>query len=168
MARCLALEGNGHVVELGAGTGSVTRALIDHGIEPCRLIVIERSSVLAEGLRRRFPHIEVIHGDALQLRKLLGARALKVGAIFSSLPLRSLPQHDANSIREEIQAIMRPGSRLIQYSYNLHKPSIPETPDLVRIATYRVWANLPPARVDMYSFVGVKSYTSPAGIVSTG
>src|SRR5271163_2108119 len=61
-----ALEGRtGHVVELGAGTGEVTKALLAAGIAPERLVLIERDPELAIFLRRRFPGPRIIEGDAV-------------------------------------------------------------------------------------------------------
>lgn len=81
----------GLVVELGAGTGVVTAALLERGVAPQRLIVVERAAALAEHLRRRFPHVAVVQGDARHLRRLLKPYASDVRAVVSSLPLRSLP-----------------------------------------------------------------------------
>lgn len=56
--------GDGLVVELGAGTGAVTRVLLERGISLDRLVAVEKSGPLAEVLRRRFPELTVIRGDA--------------------------------------------------------------------------------------------------------
>src|SRR3982074_2277560 len=66
------LEGRpGHVVELGAGTGEVTKALLAAGIAPERLALIERDPELAIFLRRHFPGPRIIEGDAARLPRLL-------------------------------------------------------------------------------------------------
>src|SRR5271165_6980183 len=59
MADGLTLERPGMVLELGGGTGSVTRALLAAGCPPERLVVIERETALARVLRRRFPAARV-------------------------------------------------------------------------------------------------------------
>src|ERR1700722_19966931 len=56
--------GSGLIVELGAGTGVVTQALLDHGVKPHRLLVIERSPTLFEYLRKCFPELRVVLADA--------------------------------------------------------------------------------------------------------
>src|SRR3954468_2931891 len=45
---------DGHVIELGAGTGEVTKALLAAGIPPARLALVERDPELAAFLRRHF------------------------------------------------------------------------------------------------------------------
>ena len=79
----------GKVVELGAGTGAITRALLRHGVPPPKLIVVERSRLLANQLRRRYPRITVAEGDAAHLASHLQSQPVR--AVVSGLPLRSLP-----------------------------------------------------------------------------
>jgi SAM-dependent methyltransferase len=82
--------GDGLVVELGGGTGAVTNALLQRGIVPGRLMVIECSAVFVRHLRARFPGVTILHGDAAKLGELL-PHGRHIDAIVSGLPLRSLP-----------------------------------------------------------------------------
>src|SRR5260370_21870894 len=59
------------VVELGGGTGSVTRALLEACLPAYRLVVVESDERLYKMLRPRFPQLRIIRGDALQLVELL-------------------------------------------------------------------------------------------------
>src|SRR5262245_43676084 len=80
----------GAVVELGPGTGAVTEALVDRGIEPERLILIEFLPEFCDLLRRRYPGARVISGDAFDAPSLL--RHLSIGplaGVVSCLPLYS-------------------------------------------------------------------------------
>lgn len=80
------------VVELGAGTGAITAALLNQKNLSRKLIVIERSAKLSRHLSQRFPELSVIQGDARQLHDLINQyTADPIQAIVSSLPLRSLP-----------------------------------------------------------------------------
>src|SRR3954466_5094278 len=47
------------VVEVGAGTGAVTEALIQAGIPPDRLFVIEIDADMCTYLRRQMPQVQV-------------------------------------------------------------------------------------------------------------
>lgn len=140
--------GDGIIVELGAGTGMVTQALLDHGISPGRLIIVERAEGFVEHLRRRFPGATVIHGDAANLCELI-PQGLPIDAIVSSLPLRSLPvdQH-TRIIAQWRQALNRHGS-LIQFTYDIRPQERTCASDHTFAVTHSriVWANLPPARV---------------------
>ena len=55
MAAFAPRKGDGLVVELGAGTGPVTRQLLDAGIAPRRLVVVEQSPVMVSLFLRRTP-----------------------------------------------------------------------------------------------------------------
>jgi phospholipid N-methyltransferase len=146
MADCVPRSGDGLVIELGAGTGCVTKALLEGGIRADRLVVVERSSQFVRHLRRRFPALNVLHGDALRLAHLLPAAA-KVDAIVSSLPLRSLPQADARQIVSQWQKVLRRGGHAVQFSYDLRDRLRHECSGLEQRASHVVWANVPPARV---------------------
>ena len=63
---------SGVVVELGAGTGAITRAMIAGGIAPSRLVVVEIVPEMAEVLRAAFPGVTVLCGDAWRLPSLMG------------------------------------------------------------------------------------------------
>lgn len=146
MAARVPLDGKGMIIELGAGTGVVTQALLDRGIAAERLVVVERSPAFVRHLRARFPGINVILGDAAQLAHLL-PYSPRIDAIVSSLPLRSLPTADATAIVNQWRLLLPPKGLVIQYTYDLR--------DLGRLTKYGfavrsrniVWANLPPARV---------------------
>lgn len=146
MAACVSRSGDGLVIELGAGTGCVTKALLEDGIRADRLVVVERSSHFVRHLRRRFPALNVLHGDALRLAHLLPAAA-KVDAIVSSLPLRSLPQADTRQIVSQWQQVLRRGGHAVQFSYDLRNKLRHELSGLELRSSQVVWANVPPARI---------------------
>ncbi len=75
------------VIELGAGTGSLTRAILDAGVEPSDLLVIEQNEAFSEMLRKRFPGIGVITGNALGLNRHAGALPGPADFVVSGLPL---------------------------------------------------------------------------------
>lgn len=138
----------GCVVELGGGTGVVTAALLEQGVVPERLIVVERSAVFAGHLQQRFPDIRVICGDARQLGQLL-PRGVRVDAIVSCLPLRSLPEQDASAITAQWQPALAEDGVIIQFTYDIRPLSglALYNAEFIPCASEIVWANLPPARV---------------------
>jgi phosphatidylethanolamine/phosphatidyl-N-methylethanolamine N-methyltransferase len=145
-------NGDGLVVELGGGTGVVTRALLQQGIAPERLVVIERSAVFVRHLRKRFPKVAVLHGDAAELGELL-PHGRNVDAIVSSLPLRSLPSRVAAAIVAQWRALVRDGGVVVQFTYDLRRLRHPP-PGFLQRASGVVWANLPPARVLAFEYRG--------------
>lgn len=141
-------------VELGGGTGSLTSAILSAGLPSHKLIVIERDPRLAARLRKRFPKVTVVEGDAQNLRQILGEIGVeRVDAIFSGLPLRSLPEPVRRNIATEAFATLSPGGVFVQFTY-WGEPPLPES--VVRDygvggrMTRRVWQNMPPANVWRY------------------
>ncbi len=137
---------DGLVVELGAGTGAVTQALLKDGIAPRRLVVIERSARFVRYLRLRFPGVRVLQGDAAHLTDLLPP-GQPIDAIVSSLPLRSLPPKVAAAIVAQWWTLLPVGGTVIQYTYDLRARGLASLPGFLERASDIVWANLPPARV---------------------
>ncbi len=155
MARMVRGAGEGYVVELGAGTGSITEGLIRDGIAPERIIAVEYSPEMAQHLRRRFPGIAVVQGDACSLNHLLRQNfgtqdSPPIAAVVSSLPLRSLPKRKVARLFLEVRRLLAQGGRFIQFTYAVHRPTrFPQC--FRRTATSMVWANVPPARVECYA-----------------
>jgi phospholipid N-methyltransferase len=141
-------SGEGLVVELGGGTGAVTQALVERGIAPARLVVVERAPAFVRHLRTRFPDVSIIHGDATRLDQLLPSDA-RIDAIVSCLPLRSLPRRDTTAIIEQCHRALSENGVMIQFTYDLRRPHRHPLihPGLVAGESHIVWANMPPARI---------------------
>ncbi|HYX05076.1 MAG TPA: hypothetical protein VE963_23485 [Reyranella sp.] len=141
----------GHVVELGAGTGEVTRALLDKGIAPERLTLVERDPELSVFLRRRFPRPHVIEGDAARLSHLLADHGIeRVGAVVSSLPLLSLPAAVVGGIVGGVFEALPAGGALVQFTYGPNPPIPRVVRERLRLDSAhgrRIWRNVPPAVV---------------------
>ena len=63
---------SGPVIELGPGTGPVTEALVEHGVDPARLILVEFNPDFCRLLRTRYPAATVVQGDAYRLAPTAG------------------------------------------------------------------------------------------------
>lgn len=156
MASFIPANEDGYVVELGAGTGVVTQAILDHGVHPSRLIVVEISENLVEILRRQFPQVLIVHGDAAalgnHLERALGRdESRKVTTIVSSLPLRSLPIGLVKSIKQELYKVIPHNGRLIQFTYAIRSMVPTHSEKFNHIKTKIRWLNIPPARVEVFS-----------------
>jgi phospholipid N-methyltransferase len=152
MTKDIQLQPQDYVLELGAGTGVITEALLMKGIPPERLIVLERSPALAQHLHQRFPQITIIQGDALQLATLIKDK-LAVRAIVSGLPLRSWSSEKIEKIGKEFDKVLLPNGLFIQFTYGLFsKPLIPSA-KLQRLRHQYILWNLPPARIDVFRHV---------------
>jgi phosphatidylethanolamine/phosphatidyl-N-methylethanolamine N-methyltransferase len=146
------IEGRpGHVIELGAGTGEVTKALLAAGIAPERLALIERDPELAIFLRRHFPGPHIIEGDASRLPRLLADHGVSaVAAVVSSLPLLSLPAGIVNGIVGGVFEALPRGGALVQFTYGPTPPvprALRDRLQLDGVHGKRIWRNVPPAVV---------------------
>lgn len=150
-ARAAIEDRPGHIVELGAGTGEVTKALIAAGIAPQRLVLVERDPEFATFLRRHFSGPRIVEGDAARLPRLLADHGLSpIVAVVSSLPLLSLPAEVVNGIVAGIFEVLPRGAALVQFTYG-PKPPVPrvlrERLRLEGAHGRRIWRNVPPAVV---------------------
>lgn len=150
MASSICDGDEGLVVELGAGTGAITESLLRRGIASNNLIIIEKSASFARYLSERFSNVRVFHADASDLPAIL-EQASTIKAVVSCLPLRSLPSETVKKItRTWAQSLARNG-RVVQFTYAPFRASAWLDAGLERIGDELVWANIPPARVEVFS-----------------
>jgi phosphatidylethanolamine/phosphatidyl-N-methylethanolamine N-methyltransferase len=147
----------GPIVELGPGTGPVTEALIERGIDPARLTLVEYDPDFCRILRQRFPGVNVVQGDAYDLRRTLAGKLTEPAAAFvSGLPLFNKPLKMRLDLLDQAFALMKPDAPFVQFTYHAISP-IPRSHGRVRAeASGRVWRNFPPARVWVYRTMDVQ------------
>lgn len=146
-----ALTDSAPVIELGGGTGSITAGLLEAGIAPHRLIVIERDRRLADHLKRRFHGVSVVCEDAAALRSVMFQHgAPRAAAIVSGLPLLLFPETVRDRIVEACFTLLGPDRPLIQFTYGPTSPLPQDSYGLTARRIGRVWLNLPPATVWTY------------------
>jgi phosphatidylethanolamine/phosphatidyl-N-methylethanolamine N-methyltransferase len=150
MAAVVDLSQPGLVIELGPGTGPVTQALLDRGLDPARLILVEYSDDFVKLLRDRFSGVTVIQGDAYGLDKTLHAYfGQPIIGIISSLPLLTRPDEERRKLLEIALTMMLPGAPFVQFTYSNSSP-IPLDDSFEAKMSRRIWRNIPPARVWTY------------------
>ena len=98
---------------------------------------------MAKYLRKRFPGLMVLRGDAAELSSLLPKRP--VDCVISSLPLVSLPEAKRESIVRELKRVLQ-GRPLVQFTY-FWGGSYLSKKGFSRVSSRLVLKNLPPARV---------------------
>ena len=146
------------IVELGGGTGVFTQALLDHGIRPEALLVLELNEELHQFLRQRFPAAHVVCGDAQQLETIVRDNGFaadgKVDAVISGLGLLSMSRPMQRAILEGVFSVLGDEGRFIQFTYG---PASPISRDLLAELDLNVsrggiaWLNVPPATVYVYA-----------------
>ncbi len=153
MARYVDPHGIGPVVELGPGTGAITEALLQRGIAPSRLVLLEFDGAFCTLLRRRFPGVRVIQGDAYRLGESLGTLLEQpAAAIVSSLPLLNKPERERVGLLTDAFGLMAQDGCFVQFTYGLISPVPRKNAKIAFQAEVSppVWLNLPPARVWVY------------------
>ena len=139
------------VLELGAGTGVISQALLAGGVPADRLILVEIVPDMAAHLRRVLPGVRVIEGDARRLPDLLPPAWIgRIGAVVCGIPLGLLPVAEQRRFIDAIEAVA-PGRGFLHYSYCATSP-LPAG-RLGLAARREAWTplNFPPASVWRYT-----------------
>ncbi len=151
MARDLPLDRPGAVLELGGGTGVVTRGLLEAGCPPERLIVVEREPALAAILRRRFTGIEAIEGDACDIDAILtGLGVTRLAAVVSSLPIKWFPIAAQRAVIAPCLDLLGEGGTLLQLTNALVSPVAMNALALRGTEIARIWTQFPPVQIWRY------------------
>jgi phosphatidylethanolamine/phosphatidyl-N-methylethanolamine N-methyltransferase len=139
------------VLELGPGTGVVTRAMLARDIDPKRIVSLEYSREFCERLRVDFPNVEFIEGDAFELATSLGPHTGKeFDCVVSSLPLLHFPVEKRIALMEDLLDRIPAGRPVLQFSYGL-VPSVPRGRGNYTVERYDiVLRNIPPAQLWIY------------------
>jgi len=151
MAQYVDVNSSGPVVELGPGTGAITNALIEHGIDQKRLVLVEYNPGFCALLRDRYPHAKVVQGDAYALRdSLWDVLSAPAAAVVSGLPLVTKPMLTRLKLIRDAFVALAPGAPFVQFTYSVAPPIPKSLPGVSTEASERIWMNLPPARVWVY------------------
>jgi phosphatidylethanolamine/phosphatidyl-N-methylethanolamine N-methyltransferase len=151
MAQYVDVNSSGPVVELGPGTGAITNALIEHGVDQKRLVLVEYNPGFCALLRDRYPHAKVVQGDAYTLRdSLWNVLSVPASAVVSGLPLVTKPMLTRLKLIRDAFLALAPGAPFVQFTYSVAPPIPKSLPGVSTEASERIWMNLPPARVWVY------------------
>jgi phosphatidylethanolamine/phosphatidyl-N-methylethanolamine N-methyltransferase len=151
MARYVDPNSIGPVVELGPGTGPVTEALVEDGVDPSRLVLVESNPVFCRILRARYPDATLVQGDAYSMRRLLETLLFQpAAAVVSGLPLITKPVKMRLRLIRDAFDLMVPGAPFVQFTYAVASPLPRRFGGFSVEASERIWMNIPPARVWVY------------------
>jgi phosphatidylethanolamine/phosphatidyl-N-methylethanolamine N-methyltransferase len=151
MAQYVDINSKGPVVELGPGTGAITNALIEHGIDQKRLVLVEYNPGFCVLLRDRYPQAKVVQGDAYALRdSLWDVLSAPASAVVSGLPLVTKPMLTRLKLIRDAFVALAPGAPFVQFTYSVAPPIPKSLPGVSTEASERIWMNIPPARVWVY------------------
>ncbi len=135
----------GRVVEIGAGTGVITRQILAAGVKPEDLSIVEMNPKFCTALKKQFPDCNVLEMDAQKLGEL---PLEHVGMVISGLPLLSIPEPVQHNIIKGAFELMETGGKYVQFTYGPKPPIAPAVRAANGLAwrtLKKVWLNLPPA-----------------------
>ncbi len=138
------------VLELGPGTGAITKAILER-ITPDRLVSVEYSQEFHAHLQEAFPGVQFINGDAFDLKATLGhLHQQKFDCVISAIPLLNFPMSERVALLESLLDLLPPGRPVVQFSYGALSPIEPR-PHSYQVRHYDfVLRNVPPAQIWIY------------------
>ncbi len=113
------------VLELGVGTGAITKFLQEIVTDNKSYLGIELDRHLVRSLRRNFPDMEIVRGNARDTASIHERSGIgKIGYIICCLPFVSLPNEIGEQIFLEIDKFMQQGCtlRTFQYAHGFYFP----------------------------------------------
>ena len=151
VARCIDLARPGPVLELGAGTGSLTHGLIRAGCSPERIIALEREPALVAVLRREFPTMTIIADDATRIEKYLAGSVEQLAGVVSSLPIKWFSVDAQDAVIRPCLDVLGSGGCFVQLTNAFSSPLPVDRLGIAGREVGRVWLNLLPAQIWAYS-----------------
>jgi phosphatidylethanolamine/phosphatidyl-N-methylethanolamine N-methyltransferase len=138
------------VLELGPGTGAITRAILER-VPPQRVISIEHSPDFYEHLKREYPDVDVKLGDAFDLDKTLGdGGATRFDCVISAVPLLNFPMERRIALLESLLDRLPRGHPVVQISYGPVSPVATKGTRITSTPHEFILRNIPPARLWTY------------------
>lgn len=148
------LDATSCVVELGAGTGKLTRSLLKHSVSPENLTVVELDTDFCDYLKTTLPKVlggsispNVICNDAFQLSKIVPKNMIgRVDAVVSAIPLMCFSENKRAEMIQNCFDVMAPGASIYQITYGTKCPvHFMKSVRQVRISA--LYVNFPPAYI---------------------
>ena len=151
MASIIDVSSGLSVLELGAGTGVITKAILERGISSGQLVSVEYAAHFCEMLRERFPDIDVRNGDVFDLDKVLAERHSEIfDCVVSAVPMLSFPLDKRIALMNSLLSRIPRGRPVIQITHGPLSP-LPPMPHLYTISHFDfVVRNIRPAQLWLY------------------
>ena len=149
--------GAGRVMELGGGTGALTREILATGLPAEQLEIVEINAEFARDLRRDFPGTTVLESPAQAISAHAAGGAGGYQAIISGLPMLAMSKSLQRAIFAEAFKLLMPGGVLVQFTYSIRPPIAREVYESLGLDVRRVGhivRNFPPATVFRFSRSG--------------
>ena len=152
MAAQVPISDDGIILELGGGTGVITKALLQAGICPDQLLIMEKNPSMSNMLRQRFPALRIIQEDVTRLSRVIRDEGSlhNISTIVSGLPMLLFDSRKQYVILRQAFSLLAFGGAFIQFTYGPIPPVSRQVLARLGIKATRVafvWHNRPPAVV---------------------
>lgn len=138
-------------LEVGPGTGVITKAILKRGVKPANLYTVEYSHDFVLHLRRNYPGVNVIEGDAFDLDGTLGDKAGMVfDSVVSGVPLLNFPVATRVKYIESLLDRIPSGRPIVQLTYGPKSPVPPGLGDYTVEKFDFIIRNIPPTILWIY------------------
>lgn len=139
------------VLEVGPGTGVITKAILARGIKPENLYTVEYSANFVRHLRKLYPQVNVIEGDAFNLDDALGDKRDTIfDCVISAVPLLNFPIERRVAYLEDLLDRIPAGRPVMQITYGPLSP-IPAGRGDYSVKHFDfIMRNIPPAHLWIY------------------
>jgi phosphatidylethanolamine/phosphatidyl-N-methylethanolamine N-methyltransferase len=145
------------IVELGPGTGVLTRHALEHMRPDAKLVAIEISRDFVEVLKTEFPdpRLYVHHGSATEIEAALA----KVGAreadlVMSGIPFSTLERGVGLATLRAAKRVLAPGGRFVAYQFRSKVRDFGEPVFGTRAETHSGFWNVPPMKIYVWRQAG--------------
>ncbi|WP_265516165.1 phospholipid N-methyltransferase PmtA [Nitratireductor luteus] len=151
MASVVRPESDDAVLELGPGTGVITRAILERGVKPENLISIEYSAEFVTRLRADYPDVNFVHGSAFDLDQALAPwKGRRFDCVVSAIPLLNFPLPERVALVERLLDLLPLGRPIVQITYGALSP-VPAGKGSYTVKHFDfVVRNIPPAQLWIY------------------
>ena len=122
MVNATSISDDGYIVEIGAGTGSISKILLQK-FPNKKVYIVEMSKNFVSYLKSKYASAQIIQGDAANLAEILPKEILgKVDCVVSGIPLTILTSQQVDNIITSAKKVLRPNGYIIQFTYRNYSP----------------------------------------------
>lgn len=151
MASVVRPERDDLVLELGPGTGVITRAILERGVKPENLVSVEYSADFVEKLQEDFPGVNIVQGDAFDLDTVLAPwKGRNFDSVICAIPLLNFPVESRVELIERLLDLLPAGRPIMQITYGAVSP-VPARRGSYSVERFDfIIRNIPPAHLWIY------------------
>lgn len=154
MASVINLQSGLPVLEIGPGTGVITRAILSRGVAPARLYAVESSPEFSKELKHGFPGVHILNGSAFELDAVLGLnKHLQFDCVISAIPLLNFDMAARVAYVEDMLDRVPLGRPVIQVTYGPKSPVPAGSGNFTVQRMDFILRNVPPAHLWTYTRV---------------